>query len=64
MVKCASCGQSDQMHDEGDTFYCSRCAVRTDTSSGGLSQRKCPECGKQTDSKAAYCRHCNNWIAS
>jgi hypothetical protein len=63
VVSRARCGEPDQMWDKGDTFYCSRCAIRTDTSSGELSLRECPECGEQTDSKAAYCRQCNVWIA-
>lgn len=59
MVKCASCGSSERLHDEGDTVYCSLCAERTYISSGKLCLVKCPKCRKQTTGKAAYCKWCN-----
>ena len=64
MANCAQCGApdtADYMWDEGDTFYCSRCAFRTETSTGGLATRVCQECGQLADRKAAYCRWCNCW---
>lgn len=58
MVKCASCGSSENLHDEGDTVYCSLCANRTYISSGKLCLVKCPKCKQKTTGKAAFCKWC------
>lgn len=43
-MRCANCGNEDEntLWDEGDTFYCSRCAHRTRTSDGEEDLVECP----------------------
>ena len=61
-MKCANCGNTDsnRLWDEGDTFYCSKCAHRTLYATGEDDLVKCPCCHKMRDRKAFYCRNCND----
>jgi|GEM_PF-2209337 len=60
-MKCANCGNEDPktLWDEGDTFYCSKCCHRTQTSTGQDDLITCPFCGRLRDLKAMYCMWCN-----
>ena len=61
-MKCANCGNTDsnRLWDEGDTFYCSKCAHRTLYATGEDDLVECPCCHKMRDRKAFYCRNCND----
>ncbi len=67
-MKCANCGNTDKdtLRDEGDTFYCSKCAHRTLYTTGADDLVECPYCHRMRDRKAMYCRYCNDstWLAS
>lgn len=63
MLNCASCGSSEDLFDEEDTVYCSKCTSRTYKATGKICLKKCPYCKQKTNGKAAYCEHCNRWIA-
>lgn len=60
-MKCANCGNEDlnYLHDEGDTFYCSKCCHRTRVSDGQDDLVECPVCSHLRDRKALYCMWCN-----
>jgi len=60
-MKCANCGNSDLrfLHDEGDTYYCSKCCHRTQTATGQDDLITCPHCGRLRDRKATNCMWCN-----
>ena len=61
-MKCASCGNinSESLHDEGDTIYCSKCTHRTNKLTNKDDTVICPVCHYPRDRKAMYCRWCND----
>jgi len=61
LLKCANCGASDKLHDEGDIVYCTHCSQRTQKSNGKIYLTKCPHCRKKTRGGAAYCEACMGW---
>ena len=63
-MKCANCSNDNpkELHDEGDTFYCSLCCHRTQTATGQDDLITCPYCGRLRDQKAYQCMWCNNTI--
>lgn len=65
---CAICGNSDQndLFDEGEVIYCSKCRLRTRKDTGTPDLVKCPYCHRPRDRTAYQCRFCHdtNWLPS
>lgn len=63
-MRFANCGNTDEnnLWDEGDTIYCSKCAHRTLVNTGEDDVVECPHCHRMRDRKAMYCRWCNDSI--